>query len=329
MQRQTIDTNFLQTICWIDNAIVDWASGGKLYFPDGQTKDIGRYHFGYNFDSCVISEDGQYSFIYQKLGTKGLLLKKGELLREINRSYYHADTYEYPVIFLSFKNGKTYLVHCPSEYCRIDFEDVETGEIITNHPSRKPSDFFHSRFEISPDKKFLISKGWAWHPCDFVELFDLEACINNPLLLDNSNLKPDVDTEISSASFIDQNHILIGSSKDAESFNDEPSEKLKPGQIAIWDIQENTVSKPISLEFEFGGHLVAIDEKYAWDLFNYPKIINFKSGQIEDKLEEIYTGQQVSSIIHHLDNLPKIAFNIITKQVAIFDGKKIEILTKK
>jgi hypothetical protein len=262
------------------------------------------------------------------LGTKGLLLKNGEILREINRSYYQADAYEYPVIFLSAKNGKTYLVHCPNAYCRIDFEDVETGEIITNIPSRNPSDFFHSRFEISPDNKFLISKGWGWHPYDFVDLFDIDACIKNPLLLDKSNLKPDVDAEICSASFINNHLILIGSPKDSEPFDHEPSEKLKPGQIAIWNIQTNKISKPVSVEFDFGGHLVAIDEECAWDLFNYPKIVNFKSGQIEDKLEDIYSGQQTSSIIHHLDNLPKIAFNRITKQVAISDGKKIEILTK-
>jgi hypothetical protein len=315
-------------MCWIDNAIVDWALGGKLYFPDGQTRNIGRYHFGFNFDSCVISDDGQYSVIYQKLGTKGLLLKNGEILREINRSYYQADAYEYPVIFLSPKNGKKYLVHCPHEYCRIDFEDVETGEIITNIPERKPSDFFHSRFEVSPDNKFLISKGWGWHPYDFVELFDIDACIKNPLLLDKSNLKPDVDAEICTASFINNHLILIGSPKDSEPFDHEPSEKLKPGQIAIWDIQTNKVSKPVSVDFEFGGHLVAIDEKYAWELFNYPKVINFKSGQVEDKFEDIFSGQQVSSIIRHLDHLPKIAFNRITKQVAISDGKKIEILRK-
>lgn len=327
MQRQTIETNFIQTLCWNDNAIVDWAAGGKLFFPDGQTKNIGKYHFGYNFDSCISSEDGQYAFIYQKLGTKGLLLKKGELLREVNRSYYQADVYEYPAIFLTAKNDRTYLIHCPSEYCRIDFEDVETGEIITHNPKRKPSDFFHSRFEISPDNRILISKGWAWHPFDFIELFDIQACIENPLLLDKSHINPDVDTEICTASFIDNYRILIGSSKDSDEFNNEPSEKLKPGQIAIWDTRNNVVSNIITLNFDF-GNLIAIDDRYAWDLYNYPKIINYISGQIEDKLETINSGQQKSSIIHHLVNLQKIAFNRTTKQIAIISNEKIEIISK-
>jgi len=72
------------------------------------------------------------------------------LVREINRSYYHAEAYEYLVAFAKLKDGRDILIHCPVDYCRIDFEEVETGQLLTNHSGRKPSDFFHSRFEISP-----------------------------------------------------------------------------------------------------------------------------------------------------------------------------------
>lgn len=122
----------MQTICWVDNSIVDWTSAGKRY-----------------------TLDGQYAFIYQKPGIKGLLLKNGEILREINRSYYCADVYEYPAIFVTLDN-RTFLVHCSFKYCRLDFEDVETGQIITGSQDRDPSDFFHSRLEISPNDKYLI-----------------------------------------------------------------------------------------------------------------------------------------------------------------------------
>lgn len=328
MQRQTIQTNYLQTMGWFKNTLIDWTSAGKQYFINGEIKEIGKYSYAFNFDSSIISDSGEYVVLYQKLGTKGLLLKNGEILREINRSYYQADFYEYPVAFVTAKIGKTYLIHCPSEYCRIDFEEVETGEIITKHADRNPSDFFHSRFEISPDNTTFISKGWAWHPFDFVEIFDIEECIQNPLLLDKSKLSPDVDAEICTASYINNELILIGSPNDTEPFNHEPSDKLKNGQIAIWNIRTNTVTQIIKACFTIGGHLTAIDEKYAWDLFGCPKIVNYQTGQVEEKLEDIFTGQQVSSIIHHLDNLPKIAFNRQTKQVAISNKDKTEILTK-
>jgi hypothetical protein len=114
MQRQTLTIHSLRTIDWFDNKVVDWATAGKQIGLDGQTRDILIYHFGFG-DASIASEDGKYVFIYQKFGTKGLLIKNGQLVREINRSYYCADVYEYPAAFVKI-NNKTYLVHCPSGY---------------------------------------------------------------------------------------------------------------------------------------------------------------------------------------------------------------------
>jgi len=328
MQRQTIQTNYISTISWTSNYLIDWANSGRQYFPNGQTKEIGNYHFAFSFDSAITSEDGVYAVIYKKLGTKGLLLKNGQILREINRSYYQAEVYEYPVAFAKLKDGRDILIHCPDDYCRLDFDEVETGMRLTNHINRKPMDFFHSRLEVSQDNKTVLSKGWGWHPFDFVEIFDIDECLENPLLLDDSKHNPDVDSEICTASFITNELVLIGSPNDTETFNHDPSDKLKNGQLAVWNIKTNEVSNIIQPSFTIGGHLIAIDDTFAWDLYEYPKIINFKTGQIIDELKEIKSGNQISSIIHHLDNLPSIAFNRQTKQVAISQDNKIEVLTK-
>ena len=177
-----------------------------------------KYTFGFG-DTAITSSDGQYAFIYQKLGTKGLLLKNGDILREINRSYYCAEVYEYPAAFVTIDN-RTFLVHCPMKYCRLDFEDVETGQIVTDDQDRNPSDYFHSRLEISPNGKYLMSKGWFWHPWNDIRLFDIRKCFDSPEELDKSEIYPNVGTEICTASFIDENKVLIGSS-DEEEMNDE------------------------------------------------------------------------------------------------------------
>src|SRR4051812_43168203 len=130
MKRKTIAADYLKTICWIGDSIVDWAFVGKQYFLDNSQKQLGQYSFAFAFDAAITSSDGQYAFIYARLATKGILLKNGKELREINRPYYCANAYEYPATFITHHNV-TYLVHCPIEYCRIDFENVETGEIIT------------------------------------------------------------------------------------------------------------------------------------------------------------------------------------------------------
>ena len=324
MKRQSINTNHLQTICWVDDAIVDFASAGKQYTFDGQVKELYKYTYEFG-DTAITSADGQYAFIYQKLGTKGLLLKNGDIVREINRSYYFAETYEYPAAFVTIDN-RTFLVHCPLKYCRLDFEDVETGQIVTDKPNRNPSDYFHSRLEISPNGKYLMSKGWFWHPWDVIKLFEIKKCLESPEELDKSEIYPNVGTEISTASFIDDNKVLIGSS-DEEPMHDELSENLPPKHMAIWNIEFNQISKPIKAQSEF-GNLFAINEKLAWDIFQFPKIIDLETGEIVDKDESLASGLQKSSIIHHLDKLPKVAYNRQTKQMAITNGDCIEIIEK-
>ena len=87
MEKTSIEINYIQTMCWFNNTIVDIACAGKMYHLNGKVEEKYTYHFGSNFNSSIISENGIYAFIYNKTGTKGLLLKNGELLREINRSY--------------------------------------------------------------------------------------------------------------------------------------------------------------------------------------------------------------------------------------------------
>jgi len=323
MQRKTIEAYSLRTIDWFDDKIFDWNSAGTQYSENGEKTQLHKYHFGFDCDGSITSENGEYVLIYQKLGTKGLLLKNGELLREINRSYYQSSVYEFPAIFFSFKN-RTYLAHCPFGYNQIDFEDVETGEIITNKSERDPQDFFHSRLEVSKDNKHLISKGWFWHPFDSIELFNIEECIAEPKLLDQGKSIPEVTSEICSASFIDNNQILVCASNE-EPLDDENEEPIPPGHIAIWNIETNEISHSAKINGEF-GNIFAIDDKICWDLYNYPKIIDLKSGEVIDKMEEIDSGKQGSSIIHHLSDLPKIAFNKKTKQIAIAKNNTIEIL---
>lgn len=325
MKRHTIKTNFLKTIDWLGDDIVDWSNGGKLYSIDGEQEQISEYYFAFDFDSSITSPDGQYAFIYNRLGTKGLLLKNGKFFREINRTYYHANVYEYPAAFLSFRN-KTYLVHCPLKYCQLDIEDVETGKIISDLPERLPSDVFHSRIEVSPDGEFLMVRGWIWHPRDIVEIFDVAACFKNPLLLDKSNIYPNVSAEINSASFIDNSRILLASS-DGESFMDDNKEILPPKHLAIWDFANNQISDPVEVKGDF-GNVLAINEQFTWDTYRNPKIINIQNGEIEASLEHIRSGNQASSIIYDKGNYPQIRYHRASSRIAIRrDSETIEILS--
>lgn len=323
MRHQTLAADNPQTISWAGDDIVDWARLKNYGTASSQPQQIQR-GFGFPFNRAITSTDGQYAFVYQVLGTKGILLKNGEQMREINRSYYYADTYEYPVAFATV-DDITYLIHCPVEYSQLDFENVETGELVTNIPGRQPNDVFHSRLEISPEAGFLMSKGWCWHPWDVVQLFDIRACLNNPFLLDKSEIRPSTYTELCTACFISETTILLGASTE-EAMDDEAPLPVPPGHIACWNFIEDKYSPTFKVEEAF-GNLFAIDEHRAWDMFKYPKIISLDTGEVIDKLEALDTGRQCSSIIHYLDLVPAIIFNRNTGQVAVKVGDQLELLS--
>lgn len=269
-----------------------------------------------------------YAVLYQRLGTKGILLKNGNVLREINRSYYYADMYEYPVAFFRAANGKLYLIHCPFAYNQLDFEDVETGTLISHIAERKPTDFFHSRLEVSPNNKGLLSKGWLWHPVDMVAYFDLEACLVNPLLLDQQRDPPCLDYEVSTASFISDELILLGIRDDAEYFEEDAENAgIQKSQIAVWNIHHDSLEYTLVLDYKIANLLIT-DESHAIDLYQFPKLINIKTGELITQLPGINSGLQNSAIIGGLKTgLPAIAWDRQTKRLAVGFADKIEIIT--
>lgn len=318
MNHQAIDADF-KTITWAGNAVADWTRAGQCYGPDGERRELGYYSISFGFDRAITSDDGQYVFVYQVRGTKGVLLKNGETLREINRSYYRADIYEYPAAFATV-DGVTYLVHCPVSYCQLDFEHVETGELVTNIPAREPNDMFQSRLEVSPAGGYFASKGWFWHPWDGVRVFDIRACLQNPLLLDGPGLTPETSSEISTACFVSEQEILLGASGE-EAADDE--DVLPPGHMVVWNFQTNTFRKSLA---GFAVNVFPLDEKRVWDMYGHPKIVSLETGEILDQLETVDSGQQASSIIQ-LDIVPAIAFNRQTRQIAVRNGGKIDVLS--
>ncbi len=327
MRRQTItaDISPVKSLAWVKGRLVDFAQGLSYSLENGKGSHFG-YRRGYHFDAAVVSGDGVYAVIYHKLGTKGLLLKNGDLLREINRSYYQADRYEYPVAFFKAANAKVYLIHCPVEYGQLEFEDVETGEIVSRVGGRAPQDFFHSRLEVCPNNRFLLSKGWKWHPLDMVSVFDLEACLLNPLLLDQLT-HPSVDFEVCSASFIDDTLVLLGIGADAENIDGDCLRADEANQLMLWNISDNQITQKIKIDGEL-GNIVVVNKEYVLDLYKHPKLINFKTGELVEQFFDINSGLQKSSVIGYLNaDLPKIAWNRQSVQLAISTANSIEILS--
>ena len=95
----------VRSLTWSKNELIDWVAGGSRYRLDGSAFDS-RICYAYRFDAAVASPNGQFAVIYERLGTKGLVLHEGKVLREINRSFYHADVYEYPICLWTDQKGQ-------------------------------------------------------------------------------------------------------------------------------------------------------------------------------------------------------------------------------
>ncbi len=166
------DRMSVRSLVWSGNELIDWVAGGARYGLDGSTRR-GSVNYAYRFDAAVASTDGNFAVIYERTGTKGLVLRQSKIVREISRSFYHAHVYEYPICLWTREDGRNLMSHCPEGYSQIDIEDVETGERLTETSEREFVDFFHSRLRVNPAGTRLLSAGWVWHPVDCVKFLDI------------------------------------------------------------------------------------------------------------------------------------------------------------
>jgi hypothetical protein len=203
-----LDVAGVKSLVWDGNDLVDWVAGGKRIALSGAVHPSGCY-FAYRFDSAISSPSGRFAALFEKLGTKALLLDRGKVSRELDRSYYCAHAYEFPIGFLSPPDGTEAIAHCPRDYCRIDIDVAETGQCLTDAADRKPADIFHSRLSTSPGGTALVSAGWIWHPFGVASLWSIEAVLGNPRLLDKSAIPLALDNEVESVAFLDEDRLAV------------------------------------------------------------------------------------------------------------------------
>lgn len=311
---------------WLGNDLIDWVDGGSVYTEAGEFKTSSR-RYAFKFDAAIQSDNGVYAFIYEKRGTKGVLLKNGEILREINRSYYQADAYEYPIAFLVI-DGVDCIVHCPNEYNQIEIEHVESGQKIVDSTNREPADCFHSRFSVSPSNTILLNTGWVWHPYGIIELYSIKEGIKNTVVFDETTAQFPTNGEICAADFLTDDLIVVSATAE-ESLADEDNTNialLNPSEIGLYSIRQEKFLKKTKVDFTLGT-LVAITEDYAIDLYEYPKLVDLNSGQLIQKFDTINSGKQDSAIIHHIQTIPPIAVDKKKGRMAIANDTQINVLT--
>ena len=241
----------VQSLCWEGDSLVDWVAGERHYYLDG-TEQRRRVSYSFTFDQAVNSPSGDYAVIYVKYGTKGLVLHKGKILREINRSFYQANVYEYPVTLLQLKNGQEIIAHCPERYNRLELDDLATGKRLTDAPDRKPKDYFFSRLSANESGTYLLSAGWHWQPMDYVRIFNINQGLEQPSHFDKWGIEFNTSGDNSSACFVENDHFISSLWDDkfrqTEQSEESVSEEKDPpwGMLLLFSILENKFVSSVS-----------------------------------------------------------------------------------
>lgn len=331
-QTQRIDAKSdVQTLNWLGDHLVDFANGGRAYHLDGSITPSGLNWGGPDFDLCVVSPSGRFAALCQRLGTKGLILDISErppkLLREIDRSYYCSNVYEYPVAFITHQKAEL-LVHCPDEYCRLEIEDVVTGQMALDQSmtqARKPADFFHSRLAVSPSGRRMLSAGWVWHPFDTVALFDLDTVFPQPMNIDKVEC-PGLQNfgEVNSAVFMDDESLLVSENSEQVTYGD--GDQSAEARIRRISLPDGNTKHQFAIDLATGV-MMPLGNEHVVTFYQHPKVFHIATGQLIASWPEIDSGKDSSSIIHHLAKAPAMAFDSLGKRFAVANGKEIVVIS--
>jgi hypothetical protein len=319
-----ISAKGVRSLVWNGDELIDWAAGGTRFLLSGETVPNPVY-YPYAFDAAVMSPSGEFAVIYTRLGTKGLVLHRGKILREINRSYYHAGAYEYPIAIARLGNGREVLIHCPEEYCRLDMDELESGKRLTERSPRKPKDFFHSRLAASADGKTLLSAGWIWHPTDVVRAFDIEAALQNPSELDGSGFGIDAWAEESSATFASDGRLIVALNGIENDEGDMSPTSTSMIEIRTFDFR---ISRAPTVVRRTGrlGTLMPVGAAHLLGLYEYPRLIDSATGEELKRWPHIHSGLQTSSILVSKPPLAAIALDPARRRCAVADSEGISVL---
>lgn len=319
-----------KSLAWTDDALIDWIQSARVYGLDGSLGG-GGIHYGYRFDAVATSPSGTFVVLYERLGTKGIVLRDGRVIREIARSYYQADAFDFPICLFRLADGREAIAHAPDDYNRIEIDLLESGTRLTARPSDAPEpvDYFPSALAANPTGKWLMSAGWVWHPSNQVAIFSIVDALSDPAELDADRMV-EGRAEITSGCWIDGDRAVLASEPEADCYLDDdetqPNTIPYPGKIGIyrpatgeWDGQA-VIDEPI-------GQLLAVDDEHVLALRDHPKLIHVRSGKIVDRWPDIASGPWAGCITHHLDDLPPVAWDPKGRRLAVAAPGVIHILT--
>ncbi|WP_344399317.1 hypothetical protein [Streptomyces longisporus] len=281
-------TSAPKSMVWQGDELVSWTGGGRRWDRDG-VEHRSPFAWSFPFDAGTSSASGPYSAVYQERGTKGVLLEGERVVRELNRSYYRAPNYDYPLALGRLGDGREVVVHCPEKYNVLQIEDAASGERLTAG-SREPEDFFHSRLGLSPDGRHLLSVGWIWQPFGFAVVFDTALALTDPNILDGEGVLPAMAVmggEVTAGCWLDADRLVLATG--TEEWYDEEEEKLAlPARhLGVWSVsQGHWLHRSPVPEADPGVLLLSRGDQVV-SLHGHPRLLDTATGRIVAEWPEV------------------------------------------
>jgi hypothetical protein len=324
MKRTEIAVEGLRSIAWMGDDLVDWI-GGRLVRSDGEVVRFGTGHT-YRFDGSAALGDA--AAVFETLGTKGRLMRwNGQVaqrnfvplgfdeIREIDRSYYHAEVYDYPLCFLTLPDGRTAVVHCPKRYDTLEVELLD-GTPLTKR-DLKAEDIFHSRLAVSRDGRWLLDNGWVWHPLSIVAVYDLARALREPEHLSSSGIALDLgdafDGEVDAATF-SGDRLVVCSSENP--------------MLSIVDLPSGTHLLGLQLSESLGTRLMAWDDSHVVALDDHPRLVSLTDGRIVHRWDDLGPEPRACPSVNlERPEAPHVAINAQGPRFAIADDHRVVIIS--
>lgn len=311
----------VRSLAWEGDVLVDWVGGGTRWTLQGERADSSLL-LAFSFDMAQSLPGSGYSVIYKRLGTKGVVFKDGRVLREVDRSYYFAEDYEYPVALFRLPSGRPAIVHCPEDYNRLRIDDLETGEVLAS-ASQAAVDIFHSRLSVSPDGRWLASAGWMWHPVDDVALYDLHAALADGTTFDGISRELGVLTERGNAAGFDARSRLLVTA-DMTGFGDEDAGIPDSSQLLRLAASEPSPAErwPLACDSAF----MAVGDAHLLMLAGHPRLLSIATGRQVAAWPDIATIVPSSALQPDNVAFTPMACDVMRARIAFAHEDKITVL---
>lgn len=288
--RRRLEAPALRSLAFAGDDLVDWLGGWRVT-PDGAAHRFGTGHT-YRFDDAL--GHGPHGVLFERRGTKGILVRTNgtpatpsfvpmgvDLLRELDRSFYTAEAYGFPLALFDLPDGRPAIAHCPRGYDRIDLELLD-GTLLTARDCEH-DDVFHSRLQASPDGRWLLSNGWVWHPWNTLQVYDVQRALSDPAHLSGAGVLPDLgddwEWEVEAATFVGERVVYATSSEAAV--------------MGVAPLDGRAAPRIMHLTEPPGTRLMAWGPDHVVALDGAPRVIALDTGEVMHRWTDLDGGPGV------------------------------------